>query len=326
MNFQRPRRNRQSVVIRSLVQETHLHTSDLIYPLFLTERESEPIKSLPGTARLSLLDLLKEIERAITLNIHSIALFPVIQKEKKDLLGTEALNPDSFHLKAMRTIKREFPQLCLISDIALDAYTAHGHDGIVNPEGMVLNDPTVEILAKMALLHADSGVDMVAPSDMMDGRVGALRRALDDAGHSMVSILAYSVKYASAFYAPFRDALSSTPKGGDKRCYQMNPANSREALLEAALDEREGADILMVKPAIHYLDIISKLRAASQLPISAYHTSGELAMLLAASERGWLDKEAALWEATMSIKRAGADMIFTYAAPTIAKMIIAQVH
>ncbi len=316
----RPRRNRKSDAIRSLVQETWLHTADLIYPLFVTENESSPIYSLPGTSRLSIVDLLKEIERAMKLNIQSIALFAVIHSEKKDLFGMEALNPSHFHQKALSKIKEEFPEICLISDIALDPYTKHGHDGVVDEQGRVLNDPTVEILAKMAVVHADAGADMVAPSDMMDGRVGAIRRALDASGHSTVSIHAYSAKYASAFYGPFREALSSTPNG-DKRSYQMNPANSREALLEAQLDEQEGADILMVKPAVHYLDIISKIKEASKLPISAYHTSGELAMLLAAAEKGWVDRDSALLETMMSIKRAGADMIFTYAAPRMAQIL-----
>ena len=316
----RPRRNRKSPAIRSLVEETRLHTSDLIYPLFLTEAESSPIASLPGIFRFNLSDLLKEIEGALRLNIQSVALFPIIQPEMKDPFGKEALNPDGFHQEAIRTIKQEFPQLCLICDVALDPYTTHGHDGVVDEHGLVLNDETVAILAQMAAVQAEAGADMVAPSDMMDGRVGAIRRALDDSGYPNVSIHAYSAKYASAFYGPFRDALGSSPRG-DKKSYQMNPANRREALLEAQIDEKEGADILMVKPAIHYLDVICKLKEVSQLPISAYHTSGELAMIFAAAERGWLDKEKALWEATLSIKRAGADMIFTYAAPQIAKMI-----
>ncbi|MCP5470332.1 MAG: porphobilinogen synthase [Chlamydiales bacterium] len=328
MHFHRPRRNRKNATIRSLVQETRLHASDLIYPLFLLEgvNKKEVISSLPGTYRLSCDLILKEIEEAIKLHITTIALFPIIPAEKKDDVGSEALNPNALLQQAIRAIKREFPQVCLISDIALDPYTSHGHDGILDNNGTILNDKTVAILQKMAVIQAEAGIDMVAPSDMMDGRVLAIRQELDQNGYEYVNIHAYCAKYASAFYGPFRDALVSGLKNGDKKSYQMSPANSREALWEATLDEMEGADILMVKPAVHYLDIISQLRAHSQLPISAYHVSGEYAMLLAAAEKGWLDKKKALWETLISIKRAGADMIFTYAALDAARWFTSAIE
>lgn len=319
----RPRRNRKNPAIRALVQETRLHSSDLIYPLFLIEGHGvrEPIKSMPGIFRLSLDLLMKEVERALELGIPAIALFPVIEKSLKDEEGSLALDRDGMLQKAIATLKREFQGLCIMSDVALDPYTSHGHDGIVNGEGEVLNDETVEALVQMALVQAEAGVDMVAPSDMMDGRIGAIRLALDQQGFSSVGIHAYSAKYASAFYGPFRDALSSQLKFGDKKTYQMNPANRREALLEASLDELEGADILMVKPALAYLDVILKLREATTLPVSAYHVSGEYAMVMAAAQNGWLDGPKTLWESVLSIKRAGADMILTYAAPLIAQKI-----
>lgn len=319
----RPRRNRNTKAIRSLVQENHLLTSDLIYPLFLLEGEKrkEGIKSLPHIFRYSLDYMLKEIEKVALLKIPAIALFPVIAPEKKDLHGSEALNPSSTLQTAIRQIKKEFPHLCIISDVALDPYTKHAHDGVVDEEGNVLNDQTVDILKKIALVQAEAGVDMIAPSDMMDSRIGAIREELDDNGFTYVNIHAYCAKYASAFYGPFRDALSSQLKKGDKKSYQMNPANRREALLEGKLDELEGADILMVKPALHYLDVIAALRQKTILPISAYHVSGEYAMLMAACQNGWVEKRTALFETLISIKRAGADMIFTYAALEVAEWI-----
>ena len=319
MLLERPRRNRKTATIRSLVEETRLYVSDLVYPLFVREGQTTALSSLPGTYCFNLDDLLKEIEKASEWGVYSIALFPIIPVEKKDSTGSDALDSQNFYHEAIRSIKKEFPHVCLISDIALDPYTSHGHDGIFS-DGEVLNDETVELLAKMAVVQAEAGSDMVAPSDMMDGRVRAIREALDSAGYKHVSIHAYSIKYASAFYGPYRDALSSTPQG-DKKSYQLNPANCREALREAHLDELEGADILMVKPAVHYLDIIVKLREQTKLPISAFHTTGEFAMLLAAAKRGWVDRERALLETTLSIKRAGADMIFTYAALEIARQI-----
>ncbi|MCC5832165.1 MAG: porphobilinogen synthase [Chlamydiales bacterium] len=320
----RPRRNRKSAAVRALVEETRLSTSDLIYPQFVVEGSGirDPISSMPGICRLTLDLLIKEAERLLEFGIPGIALFPIIPKELKNPAASEALNPQGILQQAVRAIKRHFPQLCVITDIALDPYTSHGHDGLVNSEMEIMNDETVEILSQMALIQAEAGVDMVAPSDMMDGRVGAIRAALDRNGFSDVGIHAYTAKYASAFYGPFREALGSTPSFGDKKTYQMNPANSREALIEARLDEMEGADILMVKPALAYLDIIAKLRAATSLPISAYHVSGEYAMVMAAAQNGWLDGDRALLESVLSIKRAGADMIFTYAAPKIAQLLI----
>lgn len=319
----RPRRNRKSTAIRALVEETRLRVSDLISPQFVISgtRVRNPIPSMPGIYRLSVDCLLKEIERLVEFGIPAIALFPVIPAELKDLNGSEALNPEGILQQAIRAIKAIFPQLCVITDVALDPYTSHGHDGVINEKGEIINDTTVEILSQMALVQAEAGVDMVAPSDMMDGRVGAIRRVLDLNGFEQVSIHAYTAKYASAFYGPFRDALGSSPSFSDKKSYQMNPANSREALIEARLDEQEGADILMVKPALPYLDVIAKLRSATPLPISAYQVSGEYAMMMAASQNGWLDGEEILLESLLSIKRAGADMIFTYAAAKIAELL-----
>lgn len=319
----RPRRNRKSSAIRALVQETRLHVSDLICPHFVLEgtNRREGISSMPGIERLSCDLLLNEIHRICELGILALALFPVISNEKKDFLGTYALNPNGLIPSTIRSIKKEFPELCLIVDIALDPFTSHGHDGIIDEVGDVLNDPTLEILTQMALLYADAGADMVAPSDMMDGRVGAIRAVLDKNNFSKVSVHAYAVKYASSFYHPFRDALGSHPKIGNKKTYQLNPANHREALLEASLDAAEGADILMIKPALPYLDIISKVKSTTTLPVSAFQVSGEYAMIMAAAQKGWMVEEDVFWESALSIKRAGADMIFTYAAPQIAKMI-----
>lgn len=323
MLLHRPRRNRKSQAVRALVQEHRVYVTDLIYPLFLIEGTSlkVPVNTLPGINRLSIDLALKEVERAFSLGIHAFALFPVIPSEKKDDIGTEALNPKGVLQKGVLAIKKAFPQVCLITDVALDPYTSHGHDGILDDYGDVDNDKTVEILSKMAVMQASVGVDMVAPSDMMDGRVGAIRLALDSQGFSHVGIHAYSVKYASAFYGPYRDALSSRLQFGNKKTYQLNPANSREALWEAFLDEKEGADILMVKPALCYLDIISKLKESTSLPISAFHVSGEYAMVMAAAQNGWIDGKQALIEIMLSLKRAGADMIFTYAAPQLAEWI-----
>jgi porphobilinogen synthase len=317
----RPRRNRKSAIIRDLVKETRVVVSDLIYPLFVREGIKEAIPSLPGIYRHSLTDLLLEIEHSLKLGITTFALFPVIQRNIKCNEGKEALNKNGILLQAVREIKRYFPETCLISDIALDPYTLHGHDGIINSQGEVLNEESIEQLVTMALLHAEAGVDMVAPSDMMDGRVRAIREALDYNGFINVSIHAYSVKYASSLYGPYREACCSQLAFGDKRSYQMDPANKREASLEASLDEAEGADILMVKPATFYLDVIAKLREESKLPISAFQVSGEYAMLHAAAERGWLDLNSVLYESIISIKRAGAAMIFTYAAPKIATLL-----
>ncbi len=319
----RPRRNRKSGAIRDLLQEVRLNVGDLIYPLFVIEGDGvkDPIISMPQIYRYSLDRVLNEIERAVRFKIPAIALFPVINSEQKDAHGSEAVNPQGLMQRAIQRIKKEFPHLCIIADVALDPYTTHGHDGLINAEGDVENDPTIEALVKMALVQAEAGVDMVAPSDMMDGRVRAIRLALDANGFSQISIHAYSAKYASSFYGPFRDALSSHVKIGNKKTYQLNPANWREALREGMLDEEEGADILMVKPALPYLDIITRLKEQTYLPISAYQVSGEYAMIMAAAQKGWLDGEKTLLESLLSIKRAGADMIFTYAAPQIAQWI-----
>lgn len=319
----RPRRNRKSPAVRALVQETRLQATDLIHPQFVIhgEERQRAVASLPGVSRLSVDLLIREAERVVRCGIPAIALFPVIPPELKDERGTEASNPEGLLPTAVRALKEEFPQLCVITDIALDPYTTHGHDGLVNDEGVILNDATIERLVEMALVHAEAGADMVAPSDMMDGRVGAIRRAFDGAGWTHVSILAYTVKYASALYGPFREAVGSSLAFGDKKTYQMNPANSREALIEAALDGSEGADILMIKPATFYLDVIAKLRTATYLPLAAYHVSGEYAMLKAAEKEGWLDGKQALYEALLSIKRAGADMIFSYGALEIASLL-----
>ncbi len=315
----RPRRNRKSPAIRHLVEENVLQASDLVMPFFVIEGENkqEEIKSLPGVFRLSLDLVLKEAEKLHLQGIPSIALFPVIDPQHKDEKGTAALHEDGLIPRALQLIKREIPSLCLITDIALDPFTSHGHDGVVDHRGYVMNDPTVEILCQMASLFGAAGADIVAPSDMMDGRIGAIRRRLDLDGLEEVSIVSYSVKYASSLYSPFRDTLGSKLKFGDKKSYQMNPANSREAVREALLDAEEGADMLMVKPALFYLDIIAQIKAHVHLPICAYHVSGEYAMVMAAHANGWLDGPKVFHEALLSIKRAGADFIFSYAVPQV---------
>lgn len=319
----RPRRNRKSASIRSLVQETHLTPSQLISPIFIIEGKNnkEEIHSLPGVYRLSM-DLV--IEEAIELykcGIRALDLFPVISKDKKDPNGKEALNPNGLLPQTVKQLKKVLPEMCVIVDVALDPFTDHGHDGLINEMGTILNDETLEVLSKMCIINAQAGVDIVAPSDMMDGRVAYIREALDLANHSEVSILSYTAKYASGFYGPFRDALHSAPKFGDKKTYQMNPANVREALLEGALDESEGADFLLVKPALPYLDVLAKLKEKTHLPIGAYFVSGEYAMIQAASQNGWIDGPRVLEECLLSIKRAGADFIFTYGAKEIAKRL-----
>lgn len=313
---QRPRRNRQSVALRNLAQETHLLPSDLVLPLFVREgnKTAEPIHSMPGVDRLSPDLVLREGEKALHAGLSAVILFPVIAPEKKDANGSQALNPNNLVNATVRLLKRELPELCVMVDIALDPYTHHGHDGLVNERGDIINDATVKVLGEQALAAAAAGADIVAPSDMMDGRVAYIRQSLDRSDFTRTAILAYSAKYASAFYGPFRDALRSTPKFGDKRTYQLNPANVREALLECDLDVAEGADMLMVKPALPYLDVIAKLRQRTNIPIAAFHVSGEYAMILAAAQNGWLDADQALQECLLSIKRAGADFILSYAA------------
>lgn len=309
----RPRRLRSSFGIRSLVAETQLSVNDLVWPVFVQEDATSPILSLPGVFRYSLNDVVSACEQALLLGIKAVALFPVTKESDKDKLATQALNENNILCRAIRLLKKEFPQLVLITDVALDPYSSDGHDGFVE-NNKIINDRTVDCLAQMAVLHAEVGADIVAPSDMMDGRVAAIRFSLEKAGFTDTLILSYCAKYASSFYGPFRDALNSAPKMGDKKTYQMDYLNRKEALREAELDELEGADILMVKPALSYLDIISDLNQASLLPIAAYHVSGEYAMLKAAAEKGLLDYEKALLEVTSSIKRAGASLIFTYAA------------
>lgn len=311
----RLRRNRKSEAIRKMVQETHLTPHDLVAPFFLIEGEKkrQPIESLPGIERLSIDLALKEAKELHERGIQSIALFPVIDPSLKSPEATEAWNPDGLLSRAIREMKFALPSLCIMADVALDPFTSHGHDGLVNEKGIILNDETVERLIEMALMQARAGIDFVAPSDMMDGRVGAIREALDDEGFHDVGILAYSAKYASALYGPFRDALNVKLTFGDKKTYQMDPANWREALLEAALDEEEGADILMVKPASLYLDIIARLKEQTRRPVAAYHVSGEYAMVMAAHQAGWLNADKVFYETLLSIKRAGADLIFTYA-------------
>ncbi|MCB9718172.1 MAG: porphobilinogen synthase [Myxococcales bacterium] len=312
---ERPRRNRKSAAIRDAVRETSLGPEHFIYPLFIHEDAGDvPIGAMPGCARLGPEGLLAEVGRAWEVGVRMIALFPAVADGLKDPTGRESFNDDGLIPRTVRTLKDRWPELMIVTDVALDPYSSEGHDGIVAPDGRILNDETIEVLCKQALSQARAGADVVAPSDMMDGRVGAIRTALDEEGHTEVSILAYTAKYASAFYGPFREALDSAPRGGDKKTYQMDPANVREAVREAALDEAEGADMLMVKPAGPYLDVIRVLREQSALPLAAYQVSGEYAMLKAASERGWLDERKVVMESLLSIRRAGADVILSYYA------------
>jgi porphobilinogen synthase len=319
----RPRRLRRTTAIRRLVRETVLTVDDLIYPMFVMEGENirEEVSSMPGSYRYTLDLLLKEIEEVFALGINAIALFPAVPPEKKDVTGTESYNPDGLIQRSVRAIKQSTPDIIVITDVALDPFTTHGHDGILDENGIIVNDPTVEVLVKMSLSQAAAGTDMVAPSDMMDGRIGAIRVALDEAGYEHVGILAYSAKYASAYYGPFRDALGSAPKSGDKKTYQMDPANSRESIKEVYLDITEGADIVMVKPALAYLDIIAKVKEATDLPVAAYNVSGEYAMIKAAAQMGWIDEKQVMLETLLSMKRAGADIILTYFAKEVAQII-----
>jgi porphobilinogen synthase len=318
----RPRRLRRTEALRQLVQETHLRVQDLIYPLFVMEGENQrqEVESMPGCYRYTLDLLLKEVEEAANLGIPAVALFPVVPEEKKDPTGRESFNPEGLIQRAVRRLKQEIPEILVITDVALDPYSSEGHDGIVR-DGVILNDETVEVLVKQALSQAEAGTDIVAPSDMMDGRVGAIREALDEQGYTDVAILAYSAKYASAFYGPFRDALGSAPKWGDKKTYQMDPANAREALREVELDEAEGADMVMVKPALAYLDIIYRVKEATNLPVAAYNVSGEYAMIKAAEQKGWIDGKKVMMESLLAMKRAGADMILTYFAKEAALLL-----
>jgi porphobilinogen synthase len=315
----RPRRNRKSVAIRNMVEETQLGVQHLIYPIFLKDGKGikEEISSLPNNFRWSIDELLPEIEACLKLGIYTYDIFPAVDESLKDKTATYSYLSDNFYLNAIRKLKETFPEICIMSDVALDPYSSDGHDGLV-VEGKIVNDETLPILAKMAIAQAQAGVDIIGPSDMMDGRVGVIRDVLDAEGYTETSIMSYTAKYASAFYGPFRDALNSAPKSGDKKTYQMNPANKREALLEAQLDFEEGADFLMVKPALCYLDIIHVLKENFSIPITAYNVSGECAMIHAASRNGWLDYDRAVMETLVSIRRAGADGILTYFAKDFA--------
>jgi porphobilinogen synthase len=315
----RPRRNRKTEAIRAMVEETHLSAKDFIFPVFLVDgtNKSIPINSMPGINRLSADLLLKEIEFCLRLGINAFAVFPAYEESLKDKYATESTNEKGLYLRTLKSIKQTFPESCIMTDVAMDPYSSDGHDGLVI-DGKIVNDETLDILAKMAVAQAATGIDIVGPSDMMDGRIGFIRDRLDDAGFSNTSIMAYTAKYASAFYGPFRDALDSAPKFGDKKTYQMNPSNSREALIEAQLDQEEGADFLMVKPALAYLDVIKSLKDNFHLPIAAYNVSGEYAMIKAAAEKGWIDGERAMKESLTAIKRAGADIILSYFAKEFA--------
>jgi porphobilinogen synthase len=320
----RPRRNRASASVRSLVRETDLSPAHLIYPLFVIEGSAarEPIASMPGIARLSIDLLVDEAREAHRRGVPAVALFPALPETRKDRVATESTNPEGLLQRAVRELKDRLPALLVITDVAMDPYSSDGHDGLVDGEE-ILNDPTLEILARMAVAQAEAGADLVAPSDMMDGRVGAIRRALDENGFQHVGILAYSAKYASSFYGPFREALDSAPRSGDKKTYQMDPANAREALREVELDVREGADIVMVKPALPYLDVIRRVKDRFDLPVAAYQVSGEYAMIQAVDRNGWMTGEALMLETLTAIRRAGADVILTYfarrAAETLAR-------
>ena len=309
-----------------MIRETSLSAANLIYPMFVQEGEEDtPIESLPGCMRLSVNGAVRECRRLYGLGICCVDLFAVVPENRKDAAGSEAWNPDGIVPQAIRAIKAALPQMVVMTDVALDPFNTYGQDGIVREyaDGSyeILNDETVEALCRQALCHARAGADVISPSDMMDGRIAALRRALDAEGFTHVSLLSYTAKYASAFYGPFRGALGSAPKFGDKKTYQMDPGNAREALREAALDETEGADMLMVKPATMYLDVIAAMKEHTTLPIAAYHVSGEYLMLKAAAASGWLDERAATMETLLSIRRAGADMILTYAAPQVAQWL-----
>jgi len=311
----RGRRNRMSENLRRMATEHRLTPDNLMAPLFVMEGENQraEIPSMPGYYRYTLDLLLKEVAEIQELGIPSVLLFAMVPDEKKDNAGTEALNPEGLMQRAVKAVKRDFHDLVVMTDVALDPYSSYGHDGVVR-DGEIVNDESVTLLAEIALSHVEAGADFVAPSDMMDGRIGAIRRLLEEEGYPNTGIMAYSAKYASGFYGPFRDALDSAPGFGDKKTYQMNPANVREAVMEAQMDQQEGADILMVKPGLPYLDVIRAVRESVSLPVAAYHVSGEYAMVKAASERGWLDEESAVMESLIGFRRAGADLIATYFA------------
>ena len=318
----RPRRNRKTDSIREMIRETWLHPSDLILPLFVVEGQNLKIEieSMPDCYRLSPDLIVEEAKSAQQLGFPAVALFPVLSDLQKDYLATESTNPNGLLQRTVRLLKSSVPAITVVTDVAMDPYSIDGHDGLVE-DGRILNDPTLEILAKMALSQAEAGSDIIAPSDMMDGRVGYIRKELDKRDFSDVSILSYSAKYASAFYGPFRDALDSAPKEGDKKTYQMDPANRFEALREVFADVNEGADLVMVKPALAYLDIISDVKASVNLPVVAYNVSGEYAMIKSAAQMGWLDETATMMETLIAIKRSGADLILTYFAKSVAELL-----
>ncbi|MDH3550410.1 MAG: porphobilinogen synthase [Gammaproteobacteria bacterium] len=321
----RMRRNRRTPALRSLVQETTLSSADFIYPVFVLEGEGceEDVPSMPGISRKSIDLLLHELKEAHELGIPAVALFPVIDQDRKSLNGAECANPDGLVQRTVRAIKAELPELAVMTDVALDPYTTHGQDGIIDDDGYVLNDVTVDMLVRQAVSHADAGADIVAPSDMMDGRIGAVRAALEDSGHVNTIIMAYSAKFSSSFYGPFRDACGSAAniKGGDKHTYQVSPANSDEAVREVGLDLDEGADMVMVKPALPYLDIVRRVKDAYEVPTMAYQVSGEYAMLKAVAQKGWLNERAVVLESLLGIKRAGANAILTYFAIDAARWL-----
>ena len=310
---------------RSLIRENSLTTDDLIYPLFIIEGKSkrENIKSMPGIERLSIDQLIIETKEIVDLNIPAIALFPVIAAEKKSLKAEESYNSDGLVQRAIRELKKNFSELAVITDVALDPFTSHGQDGLIDNDGYVMNDETVDVLVKQAISHAKAGADIVAPSDMMDGRIGAIREALEEEGLIHTNILAYSAKYASSFYGPFREAVGSSGSLGsaDKKTYQMDPANSNEALREVELDIAEGADMVMIKPGLPYLDVLSNVKQTFGMPTFAYHVSGEYSMLKAASQNNWIDEKSCVLEALLCFKRAGADAILTYYAKEVAMWI-----
>jgi porphobilinogen synthase len=319
----RMRRNRRAEWARRMVREHTLTTNDLIWPLFVMDGNNTrtPVSSMPGVERLSVDQAVREAERAAKLNIPCIALFPYTDPALRDETGSEALNPDNLVCSAIRAIKKEVPEVGILCDVALDPFTSHGHDGLLR-DGVVLNDETVAVLAKQALVQAEAGCDIIAPSDMMDGRVAAIRKTLDGADYTDVSIMSYAAKYASAFYGPFRDAVGSAKTlTGDKRTYQMDPGNSDEALREVALDIEEGADMIMVKPGLPYLDIVARVKDAFGMPTFAYQVSGEYAMIMAAAQNGWLDGERAMIESLTAFKRAGCDGVLTYFAPRVAEKL-----
>jgi porphobilinogen synthase len=318
----RPRRNRRTEWARRMVRENVLTADDLIWPMFVAEGGRAPVASMPGVDRLTVDDVLREVERAASLSIPCIALFPYTDPNLRDENGSEALNPDNLVCQAIRAIKRHVPDVGVLCDVALDPYTSHGHDGLMR-DGEILNDETVAVLVKQALVQAEAGCDIIAPSDMMDGRVGAIRSALDAAGYQHVQIMAYTAKYASAFYGPFRDAVgSSATLTGDKRTYQMDFGNSDEALREAELDIAEGADMIMVKPGLPYLDVLQRVKQRFGVPTFAYQVSGEYAMVMAAAQNGWLDGDKAMMETLTAFKRAGADGVLTYFAPRVAEKLV----